>query len=236
MDARPLDIGRRYLLKHTSRLVQSHVRTLHYTVDINTLAEETGSALAMNGIAVVEIETSQPIVVDPYGENRITGSFVLIDAETNATVAAGMILDVGAGFGSDVTPVPLQSARPALRPVTAEERAARWGHSGAHIALTASTNFADQVERALFLAGAFVVQLSADDRHDSAYIASLERAGALVITLQPSVEDGALAKVGETHIAISLNHPQDLSAATDAVLDLLRDSGVLHARKEMKKP
>jgi hypothetical protein len=234
MDARPLDIGRRYLLKHTSRIVQSHVRTLHYAVDVSTLAQEPGRALAMNGIAFVEIETSQPIVVDPYGENRITGSFVLIDPETNATVAAGMILDVGPGVGPDATHVadfPFQPARYPLGPVTAEERTTRWGHRGAHIALTGSTHFAYQVERALFLGGAFVVRLSPDDPQP-AHIAGLKRAGALVITLQPSLE--AFASVGEEHLAISAIDAKDPSAAT--VLDLLRQSGVLQARKKMEKP
>ena len=239
MDARPLDIGRRYLLKHTSRIVQSHVRTLHYAVDVSTLAREAGRALAMNGIAVVEIETSQPIVVDPYGENRITGSFVLIDPETNATVAAGMILDVGPSVGPDATHVadfPFQPVRHPRGQVTAEERTAKWGHSGAHIALTGSTNFGDQVERALFLAGAFVVRLSPDDPHQPAHIAELKRAGALVITLQPSLEADAFAIVGEEHLAISAMDAKDPSAATAAVLDLLRQSGVLQARKKMEKP
>ena len=236
MDARPLDLARRYLLKHTSRIVHSHVRTLHYTVDFATLAQETEGTLAMNDIAGVEIETSQPIVVDRYGENRITGSFVLIDPETNATVAAGMILHVDADVQLDVTDVPSPPSQHPLGPVTTEERTARWGHNGSHIALTGSTSFADQVERAIFLAGAFVVRLSPDDSQELAHIAALERAGALVITLQLSVADAVLARVGEKQIVISLSYPEDASAATDAVLDLLRDSGVLQARTKMEKP
>jgi sulfate adenylyltransferase large subunit len=236
MDARPLDMGRRFLLKHTSRIVHSHVRTLHYTVDVATLAHEPGASLSMNGIAVVEIETSQSIVVDPYSENRITGSFVLIDPETNATIAAGMILHVSARFLPDVTDVSLSPARHFLGAVTAEERTARWGHSGAHIALTGSTNFADQVERALFLAGAFLIRLSPDDPNEPAQITGLVRAGALVITLQLSGENAALASVREKHIALSLSQRQDPSAATDAVLDLLRQAGVLQARKKMESP
>ena len=97
MDERPLETARRYLLKHASRTVASYVRALAYRVNITTLEEEQGGTLGINGIGVVEIETLQALSVDPYGENRTTGSFVLIDPETNLTVAAGMIRDVSAG-------------------------------------------------------------------------------------------------------------------------------------------
>ena len=61
-------------------------------MDLRTLASEPAATLEMNDIATVEIETSKPLFFDPYERNRTTGSLVLIDLETNATVAAGMIV------------------------------------------------------------------------------------------------------------------------------------------------
>ena len=93
MDSAPLDLSRRYLLKQGSRTVQAQVRSLVSTVDLASLNAAAGDQveLAMNGIGTVTIETLQPLAFDTYAANRHTGSFVLIDLQTNATVAAGMI-------------------------------------------------------------------------------------------------------------------------------------------------
>ncbi|MGI4757915.1 MAG: sulfate adenylyltransferase subunit CysN [Janthinobacterium lividum] len=95
MSEAPLELSRRYLLKQGSRTVQASVAAVLRTVDLSSLAD-TGiapgsSSLQMNGIADVAMETLQPLAFDTYAENRNTGSFVLIDLQTNATVAAGMI-------------------------------------------------------------------------------------------------------------------------------------------------
>jgi len=76
MDERPLDPGRLYLLKHNTR----------------TVTAEVDRGLSLNEIGLVTVATSQPLVFDPYTENRTTGSFVLIDPATNFTVGAGMIV------------------------------------------------------------------------------------------------------------------------------------------------
>jgi sulfate adenylyltransferase subunit 1 len=93
MDATPLDLSRRYLLKQGSRTVHAFVRTLLRTVNLSELSTEPepASTLSMNAIGSVSVETLQPLVFDSYAANRHTGSFVLIDLQTNATVAAGMI-------------------------------------------------------------------------------------------------------------------------------------------------
>jgi sulfate adenylyltransferase large subunit len=91
MNEQPLELNRRYLLKHTSRSVYAHIKAVDYRLDIATLEHQPDSTLLLNAIGMVEIETVQPIVVDTYATNRITGSFVLIDPVTNATAAAGMI-------------------------------------------------------------------------------------------------------------------------------------------------
>ena len=86
-----LEIGRSYLLKHTTQTVRATVETLRYRVNINTLERESVPALGLNDIGAVVIETQKPIFCDPYRRNRVTGSFILIDPLTNATVAAGMV-------------------------------------------------------------------------------------------------------------------------------------------------
>jgi sulfate adenylyltransferase large subunit len=87
----PGQCGHDYLLKHTTRMVRARLKRIHHRVDMNTLEHVSASALQMNDIASVDIETSRPLFFDPYRENRTTGSFILVDPISNATVAAGMI-------------------------------------------------------------------------------------------------------------------------------------------------
>jgi sulfate adenylyltransferase subunit 1 (EFTu-like GTPase family) len=91
MDMRPLQLNRRYLLKHTSQTVPASVSSIAHRNNIGTLAHEAAETLEMNGIGVVNIELLRPIALDLYCENRSTGAFILIDAESNSTAAAGMI-------------------------------------------------------------------------------------------------------------------------------------------------
>jgi sulfate adenylyltransferase large subunit len=168
MDEQPLDLTRRYLLKHTSRTVQAQVTAVQHRLDISTLQQHPAATLTLNGIGLVEIESVQPLTVDLYSDNRITGSFVLIDPVTNATAAAGMIRSTSTGTAS--TP---------QTPVSAAERAARWRHFGAHLHLTGPTTFADIVERTLFQRGAFIVRLSSPSAET---VTALTDAGALVLT------------------------------------------------------
>ncbi|SEC48011.1 sulfate adenylyltransferase subunit CysN [Terriglobus roseus] len=96
MDETPLELGKRYLLKQGSRSVPAQVSTLVRTVDLSEVPgqlshHKAASTLSMNGIGNVTVEALQPLAFDTYAANRHTGSFVLIDLQTNATVAAGMI-------------------------------------------------------------------------------------------------------------------------------------------------
>jgi sulfate adenylyltransferase large subunit len=92
MNEEPLVVGRTYIVKHTTRTVRATVRKIVYRVDIGTQEHTTADRLAMNEIAEVDFETNLPIFFDAYGSNRITGSLILIDGLTNATVGAAMIL------------------------------------------------------------------------------------------------------------------------------------------------
>jgi len=227
MDSQPLDLTRRYLLKHTSRIVSAQVKTLHHSVDIASLDERTATTLTMNGIGLVEINTLQPLAVDRYAENRITGSFVLIDQESNATVAAGMIREVlGADQTADQT-VEETDESSLSAPVSTEERIARWGHTGATIALTGPASFADAVERALFLKGAFVVRVS---HADHALATTLAQAGVLAITLDSRDETALSIQVGEDRVSSSLAQ-ENPAATVEAVIELLRNKNILRDRR-----
>ena len=83
----------KYALKHTSRWVRALVGDIRYRLDINTLSrDENSESLSLNEIGRVKLRTTAPLFFDSYQRNRATGSFVLVDETTNATVAGGMIL------------------------------------------------------------------------------------------------------------------------------------------------
>jgi sulfate adenylyltransferase subunit 1 (EFTu-like GTPase family) len=94
-ESAPLRTGGKYVLRHTTREVKAVVREVTFKVDVNTLhripAEEGEVAVAMNEVARVKLRTAQPLYWDRYARNRLTGSLVLVDPFTHATVGAGMI-------------------------------------------------------------------------------------------------------------------------------------------------
>ncbi|MBI5691746.1 MAG: sulfate adenylyltransferase [Verrucomicrobia bacterium] len=93
MHPRPLQAGKKYLLKHTTHTVQCLVTDIVSKLDVASLeGREAPSGLAMNDLGEVRLKTARPLVFDGYETNRLTGSFILIEPGTNATVAAGMLL------------------------------------------------------------------------------------------------------------------------------------------------
>jgi bifunctional enzyme CysN/CysC len=93
-ETRPLHIGGKYTIKHTTRTARALIKTLHYRLDINTLhRDETATTLTLNDIGRTHLRTTQPLLTDHYRRNRTTGGFILIDETTHRTVAAGMITD-----------------------------------------------------------------------------------------------------------------------------------------------
>jgi bifunctional enzyme CysN/CysC len=91
MSEEPLAVGSRYLLKHASRWHEATVSALHYRLDVESLGHDDAASLGPNDIGSLSLRLAAPIAFDPYRANRTTGSFVLVDGRTNATVAAGMI-------------------------------------------------------------------------------------------------------------------------------------------------
>ena len=92
-EASSLTSGSKLAIKHTTRSARALVKNLHYRLDVNTLHRENEiNSLALNEIGRVSLRTTVPLFFDDYRRNRETGSFILIDEATNATVGAGMII------------------------------------------------------------------------------------------------------------------------------------------------
>jgi sulfate adenylyltransferase subunit 1 (EFTu-like GTPase family) len=96
LNEKPAQVGRRYRFKQASRMDWATLKQVQYRLNINTLAHEHEQTLEMNAIGNVVVETARATAFDGYEANRATGSFILIDPATNATVAAGMILKAAA--------------------------------------------------------------------------------------------------------------------------------------------
>ena len=92
MHQRPLQPGKKFFFKHTTQTAQAVVTGLESRINMAAFEPEPEpAALAINDIGVIRLKISKPIVFDGYTTNRLTGSFILIEQGTNATVAAGML-------------------------------------------------------------------------------------------------------------------------------------------------
>jgi hypothetical protein len=214
MDQHPLDLNRRYLLKHTSRTVPAYVSAIEHRANISTLTREPADILEMNSIGGVSLSLLQPIAVDLYRENRATGALILIDPATNGTIAAGMI-----------TAASNDPSRIALGQVTAQERSGRWGHRGAMLELTGPAYAVDQIERSLFNLGAITARVEPTGSNYGRVAAIQFMLDAGLIVLSITLTDGATlhARSGEHYIDVAINDPQIL---TSAVHQLLTHAGV----------
>ena len=97
LDEAPLDPAARLVLRHGTRTVRAQVVELLGCLDLATQRLLPAAALRMNDLARVRLRLQQPIAPDPYVKVRCGGAFILIAESTNATVAAGMVLEAGGG-------------------------------------------------------------------------------------------------------------------------------------------
>jgi sulfate adenylyltransferase subunit 1 len=90
---KPMQLNGKYTLFHTTREARCVIKEIRYKLNINTLhRDQEDLKIGMNDIGRISIRTTKPLFYDSYRKNRITGSVILIDEGTNATVAAGMII------------------------------------------------------------------------------------------------------------------------------------------------
>jgi bifunctional enzyme CysN/CysC/sulfate adenylyltransferase subunit 1 len=101
LSERPLDAERAYLLKHTARTVPARVTAVRFRLDPETLSEVPAASLALNEVGRIALRCARPLAFDAYRQNRITGAFILIDALTNETAAAGTLLEARDAAGAD---------------------------------------------------------------------------------------------------------------------------------------
>jgi sulfate adenylyltransferase large subunit len=228
MDARPLQRNRRYLLKHTSHTVPAFVSTIEHRTNIGTLAHEAAETLEMNGIGVVNIDLLHAIALDLYGENRSTGAFILIDAQTNSTVAAGMITAANA-----VATMGNQLQDDSWGPVTAGEREARWGHRGGVLELSGPVELIDAIERSLFSVGVVSNRIEADDELFLLHPNLLEtvtglqvQSGLLALVVRANESDALVARVEDQQLTVDASDPDKVMATVSAIHQLLQSTGI----------
>jgi len=202
------------LLKQTTRLVRAHVRRILHRVDVNTLEQEPAERLELNGIAEVEVETSQPLFLDPYALSRATGSFILIDPLSNATVGAGMVREPQLASESGTENGNLSAADASPKESGLQERYRRHGHKPGIFLLGNRRVLAGSIERQLFEEGFEVMVLDASDISSDtlmALLASLHAAGLLVLCTNASLElqDLDTVRFAGVFRADAANHPDD---------------------------
>jgi len=198
LDETPLEVGRTYLIKHTARQTKIRALGIQHRVNINTLEQELAIQLKMNDIASVEFEAHVPLFFDPYANNRATGSFILIDQISNATVGAGMIQeDLSAGEGQEE----LEPASPevAENRVSAEDRWQRHAYYPATFLLENQPALASRLERALFRQGFEVLHLDGDEASPYALLETIrltQQMGAISIYSGDPLDTRAKERLG----------------------------------------
>ncbi len=89
----PARMNGKYIIRHTTNETKCILKEIIYKIDMDSLDRNSDDkTIVMNDLGRIKIKLSKPLMIDPYRENRLTGSFILIDEQTNETVAAGMIL------------------------------------------------------------------------------------------------------------------------------------------------
>jgi sulfate adenylyltransferase subunit 1 len=225
MHPEPLDVHKIYLLKHTTRNVRARVKKLRYRIDVNTLERSPASSLELNDIAAVDLQTTVPLYFDSYSENRTTGSFIVIDPTSNATVAAGII-----ERAIDQHPSVRSAGAPADRGRSSnQERTLRFGHPSAAVWLRGRPRVAELVERRLFDEGWHVQLVGPTDfiPHELITVAKAFRLSGTIAVLSP-LDDGTNQRQSvraifgpEAFFALDSGDQDDDESATH-IVDALR--------------
>jgi sulfate adenylyltransferase large subunit len=238
MHVQPLESGRTYLIKQTARQVPGKVTRIRHRVNINTLEPEAAERLNLNDIAAVEIETNRPLFFDSYSENRTTGSFIVIDPLTNATLGAGMIRENLPESGEKWTRLGTADSETAVSPL---ERHRRHGHYPAVILVEARAELARRVERTLFDDG-FEVMVAGEETGSLASAktawSTLHAAGSVVIYENSSL--GAEERLELKTVAgdrfFDLAELKLVSGDADALERILAFARTLRIRAEDETP
>jgi sulfate adenylyltransferase subunit 1 len=91
MAEQPLSVGQSYDIKVGGKKARARVENIEYQVEINSLTQRVVENLPLNGIGLVELAFDEPLVLDNYQSNAVTGGMIFIDRLTNVTVGAGLV-------------------------------------------------------------------------------------------------------------------------------------------------
>ena len=211
---RALDLGKSYLLKHTTQTVRTEIEAVRHQVDLETLENVPTARLGLNDIGRITLASHKPLFVDAYKKNRATGAFILVDSLTNDTVAAGMILDAEEGAARR-EPIALDHTQ-----VSASERRERLGHGGAALLVRGDVARAYAIERDLFDRGVVGVVVSGEDVAAAAEacvkagivaVCAVDEAGAKAIGAR--LGDGVVEATGESDAVLSMLEARGLMGA-----------------------
>jgi bifunctional enzyme CysN/CysC/sulfate adenylyltransferase subunit 1 len=195
MSERPYSDDRALLLKQTTRMVPARIERIGHRLDLETLENVSASGLSLNDIARVSVRCNRPIFCDAYAENRVTGAFILIDALSNDTVAAGMIEAVSEASESTVVQ--------ARGDVSDEERRDRLGQRGSVLFVGSEAGLARRIERGLFDRGVIALVVPAADMSREAALEVAVRAASaglavILVGAGAAIEAGVITALGET--------------------------------------
>jgi sulfate adenylyltransferase subunit 1 len=219
MHHEPLDPHKIYLLKHTARTVRARVHQIRHRVDINTLEHVPAKKLDMNDIAAVDVKTTLPLFFDPYRVNRTTGSFIVIDPLTNATVGAGIIERA----------IEERHHGSQRRHSTREERLLRFGHPSGAVWLKGRPHVAELLERRLFDEGWHVQLAGPNDflAHELVTVAKAYHLSGQITIFSP-LDDGTDQKRvvraiygADAFFAVKIDDDTD-EEATERIMKVLR--------------
>ncbi|WP_372741540.1 sulfate adenylyltransferase subunit CysN [Neptunomonas sp.] len=220
MDEKPLAIGKTYDIKLLTSRTAGSVTTIRHQINVNTHECSDASTLQLNEIGRCEITLERPILADNYKAFRGTGSFIVVDRLSNATVAAGMIID----GNTDATTYELFNTAQ----VTAEQKARRFSQQPAVIALSgeaaATETLIYSLEQALHKAGHGVTtlinsSLPAELSPHASSLADLLKQNGLLVLTDTQIQTPAMT--------ISLDQLPKGSEQVASVIQQLRDQQLI---------
>ncbi len=236
----PLDLRKRFIFRQSTDELRVHAKRIQSRLDVNTMERHPATQLGLNDIGTVEFEAARKFSFDLYAENRSSGSFILIDPLTNATVGAGMITEnlteaetaakenAADKYRRALSKIAVANVSRGIPPVAVSERSHRFGHRPAAIWLGTWHSLAAPLERALFEAGYQVMVL--DDAHSTrewneALIRGLYSAGLIALYTTTAISDEKknriYAAIQHDHIldADALDHNGNDSSIVQLILD-----------------
>ena len=219
MDEQPLALGKTYEIKLLTSRTAGSITAIRHQIDVNTLEYSDASTLALNEIGRCEVTLERPMLTDNYKAFRGTGSFIVVDRLSNATVAAGMIIDGNTDTAAELVSTPQ---------VTPEQKARRFGQQAAVINVSGETAATEtliySLEQALFKSGRGVATLisstlPAELLQQSDTIAELlKQNGLMVLTNTES-------KIA--NLTLAIDQLPEGSGQIESAIQLLRDQKLI---------